>query len=298
MNVSIQISLPGYDFNSGYIARGRIAGSYGSKIFICLFLKEISPGRTDDEVEIPILWPPDVQSWLIWKDPDAGKDWGQEEKGTTEYEMVGWHHRLNGHGFGWTLGFGDGQGGLACCSSWGRKESVTTERLNWTDLNWTVMEKMFTYWGMGKSFWLIHGSAWVVCELRQPVRPSQLICFKRWVKKMCFEDQNKQIPSHGVCINTPWKVRFPSQTPKSCCFTVYVLSLSLLKPWRNSPCRVDVWASFAWGVRLCWKPCFSRAVPQSSWRGGLLSYSLQCESSKTFPSLLCFLIISRDTWIH
>ena len=115
---------------------------------------------------------------------------------------------------------------------------------------------------------------------------------------MCFEDQNKQIPSHGVCINTPWKIRFPSQTPESCCFTVYVLSLSLLKPWRNTPCRVDVWALFAWGVRLCWKPCFSRAVPQSSWRGGLLSYSLQCESSKTFPSLLCFLIISRDTWVH
>ena len=115
---------------------------------------------------------------------------------------------------------------------------------------------------------------------------------------MCFEDQNKQIPSHGVCINTPWKIRFPSQTPESCCFTVYVLSLSLLKPWRNTPCRVDVWALFAWGVRLCWKPCFSRAVPQSSRRGGLLSYSLQCESSKTFPSLLCFLIISRDTWVH
>ena len=62
--------------------------------------------------------------------PDAGRDWGQEEKGTTEDKMVGWHHRLNGHGFGWTLGVGDGQGGLACCDSWGRKESDTTERLN------------------------------------------------------------------------------------------------------------------------------------------------------------------------
>ena len=65
-------------------------------------------GRTDVEAETPILWPPDVKSWLIWKDPGAGKDWGQEEKGTTEDEMVGWHHRLDGHGFGWTLGVGDG----------------------------------------------------------------------------------------------------------------------------------------------------------------------------------------------
>ena len=68
-----------------------------------------------------------------WNDPDAGKNWGQEEKGMTEDEMVGWHHWLNGHGFGWTLGVGDGQGGLACCSSWGCKESDTTERLNWTE---------------------------------------------------------------------------------------------------------------------------------------------------------------------
>ena len=88
-------------------------------------------GGTDVEAETPILWPPDAKSWLIWKDPDAGKDWGQEEKGTTEDEMVGWHHWLNGHGFGWTLGVGDGQGGLACCGSWGRKESDTTERLDW-----------------------------------------------------------------------------------------------------------------------------------------------------------------------
>ena len=91
-------------------------------------------GRTDAEAEAPILGPPDAKSWLIWKDPDAGKDWGQEEKRTTEDEMVGWHHRLNGHGFGWTLGVGDGQGGLACCGSWGCKESDTTERLNWTEL--------------------------------------------------------------------------------------------------------------------------------------------------------------------
>ena len=77
----------------------------------------------------------DVKSWFIWKDPDAGKDWGQEKKGMTEDEMVGWHHRLNRHGFGWNLGVGDGQGGLACCSSWGCKESHTTEQLNWTEWN-------------------------------------------------------------------------------------------------------------------------------------------------------------------
>ena len=88
---------------------------------------------TDVEAETPILWPPDVESWLIWKDPDAGKDWKQEEEGTIEDEMVGWHHRLNGHGFGWTPGVGDGQGGLACCSSWGCKESDMTEGLNWTE---------------------------------------------------------------------------------------------------------------------------------------------------------------------
>ena len=90
-------------------------------------------GRTDVKAETPVLWPPDVKSWLIWKDPDAGKDWGQKEKGMTEDEMAGWHHQLDGHGFGWILGVGDGQGGLACCSSWGRKEWDTTEWLNWTD---------------------------------------------------------------------------------------------------------------------------------------------------------------------
>ena len=99
-------------------------------------------GRIDVEAQTPMLWPPHVKSWLIgpphaksWligKDPDAGRDWGQEEKGTTEDEMAGWHHRLDGHGFGWTPGGGDEQGGLTCCDSWGHKELDTTERLNWT----------------------------------------------------------------------------------------------------------------------------------------------------------------------
>ena len=91
-------------------------------------------GRTDVEAETPILWPPNVKSGLIWKDPHAGKDWGQE-KGMTKDEIVGWHHQLNRHGFGWTLGVGDGQGGLECCGSCGRKKLDTTEWLNWTELN-------------------------------------------------------------------------------------------------------------------------------------------------------------------
>ena len=94
-------------------------------------------GRTDAEAETPILWPPHAKSWLIGKDCDAGRHWGQEEKGTTEDEMAEWHHRLNGHEFEWTPGVGDGLGGLACCNSWGCKESDTTERLNWTELNWS-----------------------------------------------------------------------------------------------------------------------------------------------------------------
>ena len=95
-------------------------------------------GRTDAEAETTILWPHDMKNWLIWKDPDAGKNWRQEEKGMTEDEMVGWHHLLSGHEFGWTLGVGDGQGGLECCSPWGHKELDTTEQLNWTELSWKL----------------------------------------------------------------------------------------------------------------------------------------------------------------
>ena len=88
-------------------------------------------GRTDAEAETPTLWTPDVKNWLIWKDPDAGKDWRQEEKGMTEDEMVGWHHRLNEHECEQTLGDGERQGSLACCSPWDHKESDTTEQPNW-----------------------------------------------------------------------------------------------------------------------------------------------------------------------
>ena len=99
-------------------------------------------GGNDAEVETPVLWPPHAKSWSLsprGKDSDAGRYWGQEEKGTTEDENAGWHHWLDGRESEWTPGVGDGQGGLVCCNSWGHKESDMTERLKWNELNWTVL---------------------------------------------------------------------------------------------------------------------------------------------------------------
>ena len=106
-------------------------------------LKEISPGISLEgmmlKLKLPVLWPPHMKSWRIGKDSDAGRDSGQEEKGMTEHEMAGSYHWLNGCESEWTPEVGDGQGGLACCDSWGLKESDTTEQLNWTELNWTML---------------------------------------------------------------------------------------------------------------------------------------------------------------
>ena len=121
-----------------------------------LYCKEIQPvhskgdqswvfiGKTDIVAETLIFWPPDAKYWLIWKDPDAGKDWRQEEKGMTEDELVGWHHRLNGHEFDYPLGVGDGQGGLVCCSPFGHRvgHDWTTE-LNGVEHHWEKHEKKF-----------------------------------------------------------------------------------------------------------------------------------------------------------
>ena len=103
-------------------------------------------GGNDVKAETPVLWPPHVKSWLIGEDPDAGRDWRQEEKGTTEAEMAWWHHWLDGCESGWTPGVGDRQGGLACCDSWGCKESDTTEQLNWTEL--TEMKDSMPSWSV------------------------------------------------------------------------------------------------------------------------------------------------------
>ena len=94
-------------------------------------------GRTDVKAWARVLWPPDENKCFLGKDPDAEKDWRQEEKGTTEDVMVGWHHQLKGHEFEQALGVGDGQGSLACCSPWGHKESDMTEWLSWTELKCT-----------------------------------------------------------------------------------------------------------------------------------------------------------------
>ena len=161
-DITLPTKVQGYDFSSGHVWIWELGykESWAQKngCFWTVVLektlespldcKEIQPvnpkgdqslvfiGRTDVEAETPLLWPPDMKSWLVGKDPDTGKDWGQGEKGTTEDEMVGWHHRLNGHRFGWTMGVGDGQGGLACCGLWGCKESDTwATELNWLCLN-------------------------------------------------------------------------------------------------------------------------------------------------------------------
>ena len=129
--------------------------------FNLLWTKEIQPvhykgdcswvffGRTDAKAETPVLWPPHAKSWLIGKDSDAGRDWGQEEKGTTEDEMAGWHHWLDGREVEWTPG--DGQGGLACCDSWGCKESDTTEQLNWTELKMRWLDGIIDWMDMSLS---------------------------------------------------------------------------------------------------------------------------------------------------
>ena len=135
----------------------------------CVHIKTVNPkgnqswifiGGTDAEAETPILWPSDVKNWLIGKDPVAGQDWRQKEKGTTEDEMVGWHHWFDGHGFGWTPGVGDGQGGLACCGSWVCKESDTTERLNWTELE-HCLALLFFEIGMKTDLFQSCGHCWV-----------------------------------------------------------------------------------------------------------------------------------------
>ena len=126
-------------------------------------------GRTDIEAETPILWPPDAKSWLIGKDSDAGKDWWQEEKGTTKDDMVGWHHWLDGYGFGWTLGAGDEQGGLVCYGSWGHKESDMTERLNWTEAIESSCTHLLSESASDTTWLLLKVKFWVIQHISSPL---------------------------------------------------------------------------------------------------------------------------------
>ena len=158
-------------------------------VSLCCMITEVS---TDVEFETPILWPSDAKSCLIWKDPDYEKEWRQEGKGTTEDEMVGWHHRLNGHEFGWTPGVGDGQGSLACCSPWGLKESDMTEWLNWTELNWVEMVKQQNWGHMsGASFlggccisWFFSISHLLNLECSRWLLPQVLLLGLGWLEQM------------------------------------------------------------------------------------------------------------------
>ena len=145
-------------------------------------------GRTDAKAETLILWPPHVKSWLIGKDSDAGRDWGQEEKGTTEDEMAGWHHWLNGQEFGWTPGVCDGQGGLVCCDSWGRKESDTTERLNWTELK----VQLNLTWSMKDMLWFQLQSYF--CPSSQTFKPkSESAVFSPSLNIWCVQPKHAQL---------------------------------------------------------------------------------------------------------
>ena len=144
--------------------------------FDCKEIKPVHPkgdqswmfnGRTDVEAETPILWPPDGKSWLIWKDPDAGKDWRQEEKGMTEDEMIGWNHPLNGHEFEQALEDDKGQGSLVCCSPWGHKELDTTEWLN--------NRKYILVWVKQPLSFLLHGTVFHVCSAFTLHHPINLI---------------------------------------------------------------------------------------------------------------------------
>ena len=135
-------------------------------------------GMNDAKAETPILWLPHVNSWLIRKDPDARRDWGQEEKGKTEDEMAGWHHRLNGREFEWTPGVGDGQGGLACCDSWGCKESDMTEQLNWTELKTTRKTEWRLYQnGARSTFYLI-----TICLISKQIKTSNCLKYHNFKK--------------------------------------------------------------------------------------------------------------------
>ena len=171
-------------------------------------------GRTD--AEAPVLWPPDSKSWLLRKDPDAGKDWKQEEKGTTEDEMVGGHHRLDGHEFEEALGVVDGQGGLACCSPWGHKESDTAEWLNWTE--WTCHSVLqWTMFCQNSPTWLVH-LGWH-CMARLIASMSYIRLWPIWSLWLAFCDSGFR---SAIYINTP-QIKHPGINLTNHVYDLYLI---------------------------------------------------------------------------
>ena len=173
-------------------------------------LKEISPGVSLEGMMLRLkLWPPHAKSWLIGKDFDAGRDWEQEKKGTTEDEMAGWHHGLDGQEFEWTLRVGDGQGGLSCCDSWGHKESHTTEWLNWTELNWTFQEQLLCAKYKSLSM-ILTITQWDI-----------IISIYRFLKTRVERWTN--LPSHMLLSSDKWLLPTPTKRsgPITSCFGIY-----------------------------------------------------------------------------
>ena len=191
-------------------------------------------GRTDAEAETPILWPRAAKNWLIWKDPDDGNDWRQEEKGTAEDKIVGWHHWLDGHEFDKAPEVGDGQGSLAYCSPWGHKELDMTEWLNWTDMRFSRQE----YWSdlpfpspvdyilselstMSHVSWVaLHCMAHCFIELDKAViHVISLVSFLSLWFSFCLPLPSEEIKSlsHVRLFATPWTVAY--QAPLSMGFS-------------------------------------------------------------------------------
>ena len=205
-------------------------------------------GRTDAEAETPILWLPDVNNWLIGRDLDAGKDWRQEEKGTTEDEMVGWHHWLYGHEFEQALGIGDGQGSLVCCSPWGFKESDTTEWLNWRYV-----------WGHRKNWTNLNSqlSLSSECTLGLIIKTRSVVCISVTVAKHL--SQILDISSFAMIKNSIY------HWSHICCCSVTRLCLTLCDPMNCS-------APGSYGPplspRVCWNLC-----PLNRWCYWIISSS-------------------------
>ena len=207
-------------------------------------------GRTDVEAETPILWPPDAKSWLIWKDPDAGKDWGQEKKGTTEDEMAGWHHRLNGLRFGWTPGVGDRQGGLVCCGLWDRKESDTTEQLNWTELP-VASVQISKQWIQSKRTGKSKLDLWSekTDHTEENAKSEGLFLQSHWLRVLIRARQRSLNPLYNVM----WIFMF-CYSGMNC--TIILIIESWLGLLSKAPGKESFWWCFQWrlelGVTLSW----------------------------------------------